>query len=163
MWHKKATNKFKSHKLSLADYDFGYSSMASFENVSTTDTYRKGNPYKLLGTPGGSSVQMKVGLGPSDIPENYAHRDLTGIEIVINHCRTTSNAIVDILLNNEYLIKEYKDAPPYNFGEQTFKYPIEKFKPGQNFLTIRLSECSPAVYWLSNVKILANLNVDAVH
>ena len=154
---RKALKKFKNNKFVLVEYDFSTDTRATFQAVDTTDHYRKGKPYKLFTAPGASKVTIPFALN-RDVPHGYRYDDMESIDIVLNHCRTTSNAIVDVGINGTEILSAYSQAPNGNFGEQTFNYPIHNFQRGENNLEIKLNSGSPAVYWLSDVKFILHID-----
>ena len=101
MWHKRATNRFRNNKLEIQTYDFSLDTapMTECEDVETIDTYRKGKHYKVLKNAGKSCVRMTLNLRHTDIPNNYRLSDFDNIDVVINHCRTVSNGVIDLVLN----------------------------------------------------------------
>ena len=158
---RRALNKFRSNKILLVKYDFSSNTPATFVNAQTTDYYRKGKPYKLLHVPSRSKVTIPIPLGPSNIPNGYSFDAITSIEIILNHCRTAQNAIVDIWINETEVIHAYNNAP-HGFHEQTFSYPIENFVRGDNKMVIVLNAHSPAVYWLSDARFILHIDLNKV-
>ena len=161
MWHRRATNRFRN-KLEIQTFDFSLDTtpMTECEDVHIIDTYGKGKHYKVLKTAGKSCVRMKLNLGHIDIPNNYRLSDFDSIDVVINHCRTVSNGVIDLVLNGSDLLTAYSGAATAIFEEQRFSFPADRFKTGSNELSILLNQESPGEYWLSDVKIVACINYD---
>lgn len=128
------------------DYN-AFTPIVRFNHATATDDYRKGNPYQLLGQPGRSEAILRFMVPPP--VRGYAQGKMY---LRLNHCRTTANGVVDMLLNGKSYRAGYADAPRDNFGVQTFEIPYSALQMTEpNEFVIRLANGSPGVYWLSDV------------
>eukprot|EP00092_Neocalanus_flemingeri_P102580 GFUD01131209.1.p1 GENE.GFUD01131209.1~~GFUD01131209.1.p1 ORF type:complete len:295 (+),score=49.28 GFUD01131209.1:79-963(+) len=118
----------------------------------TTDYYRKGNPYKILASPGSSIISFSF---------NISLERLSSVSISLNHCRTTADGVVCMTVNGKpaemredgSFVKKVIMAPRYNFGMESFSLCLQQLHDGQNKVTICLDSSSPGVYWLSDATI----------
>lgn len=123
---------------------------ATYANVDISQDYRAGNPYLLFKSPGATcSVSFLV----PDTFDNVTDGVLT---VAINHCRTSGDGVVNILLNNNMFRQGYGDAPKWNFGVQTFDIPFSSLRRGGQMNTFDISlvtGSSYGFYWLSDIAL----------
>ena len=115
-----------------------------YGDAYATDHYRKGHPYLLF----------RGGGGVCCIVLFYTHGKRDHI-LTLRHCMTTSNAKVEISLNNHPLEGNWGEsqAVRHNFANEDIQLPeaylMDVAQP--NVLTIVLAEDSPGAYWISDV------------
>ncbi len=119
-------------------------------NCSTTDFYRKGNPYKQLRSPGRSHIIFDFYYPPLEKGDILASSKFR-----INHCGTTANGIVDISVNGTLLLFGHS-APRNDFAFEDIDIPIHLLQEGINELMIRLNKGSWGVYWYSDAVLSLN-------
>ena len=141
---------FVQELLQSFDFNQGYENV-TYEDVTTTDFYRKSRPYKLLQKPGKSTVTLTFGLSDAE--------NVSSIILQLNHCRTTADGIVNVALDGTTFIPNLR-APRDDFGKETFRLQADNLRPQGNELTIQLDSSSPGVYWLSDAEICIERQVD---
>ncbi|OPL21076.1 hypothetical protein AM593_09817, partial [Mytilus galloprovincialis] len=126
------------------DTNQDHSKSFEYTAIQTTDHYRRGQPYKVFGTPGVSSAILTL-----KIPSNCR---VLKLDMTLNHCKTSGNGIIDIMINGRIFRDGYSEADRDNFAEQTFDIPVHLLKNENNTITIVLNDESKGVYWLSDIK-----------
>ncbi len=115
-----------------------------YGDAYATDHYRKGQPYLLFRGSGGVCCIVLF----------YTHGKCDHI-LTLRHCMTTSNAKVEMSLNNHPLEGNWgqSQAVRHNFANEDIHLPEAYLMDvGQpNVLTIVLAEDSPGAYWVSDV------------
>ena len=72
--------------------------------------------------------------------------------IHLNHCRTSADGRIDMLINSNVFYFDYQDAPKWNFGVQTFTIPYTKLSlHEENQFDLVLNQKSLGHYWLSDI------------
>ena len=118
------------------------------EGVTLTDEYR-GDPYMIFEYPGSSKVTIRFG-----IPSNCKNVTGATLYVGLNHCRTLSDGVVDMYLNNQTYRSGYADAPRWVFGLEQFAVPLSSLNMDTlNDFVITLNPNSPGDYWLSDVTL----------
>ena len=107
-----------------------------FKNVSTNDYYRENKPYKLFSARGSSSVAITFHLKDNN-------NSICWLSVILYHCRTNADAIVNLYVNQVPLLLNYSPIPNKNFGFEQFIIPRKLLVTGKNTLTIQLSKDSP--------------------
>ncbi len=113
-----------------------------YENVITTDEYRKNEPYIVLNEAGQSSATITFDMEREN-----------DILLWLNHCRTNCDGVVTISVNGTLLIEEYEEAKWDNFAWDVFRIRKEMVDEGRNVINILLHEDYLGVYWLSDVEL----------
>jgi hypothetical protein len=134
------------------DFNQSYDNV-NFQCTETTDQYRPGLPYKLLHYPLKSSVQLVFSVTDFDF--------LSEVQLQINCCTGQHyHGKVDILVNNLPFIMSYTGTYSHvAFREHSFSIPKDLIATGDNSIKIQLSEGSPGVFWLSDVRITGIFHV----
>lgn len=114
-------------------------------NVETVDQYRKERPYKLFRKPGQSRIDCHFQI--------YELPKIKEVRIEVNHCRTTLDAVINILVNDNKLKEKYGEAPRDNFAAQKFDVPLEMCQQGLNIISFHLDGDTPGAYWLSDLTV----------
>ena len=94
----------------------------SYSEVETTDHYRKGKPYKLFYDPGESSATITF---------TSENQNIASVSLMLNHCRTSCHAIIDVLVNRKPFLQGYQEARWEDFGIQTFSLPCDSLRLGE--------------------------------
>lgn len=114
-----------------------------YTSVDETDYYRKGNPYKILRSPGKSKVDLRFMITSLGM--------MKASVLTLNHCRTTADGVVNLVVNGATTRQIL--APRYDFGFEAFTVEKQKLVDGQNVISLVLDATSPGVYWLSDAKV----------
>jgi len=120
--------------------------------ISTTDMYRKGNPYMIFRHAGSSILSFNILI---------AKQHISSVVLHINHCRTTADGIICMTVNggpaeptkDGRFGKKLIMAPRLNFGLENIAVNPELLREGLNKVTLCLDSSSPGVYWLSDLSV----------
>ena len=94
-----------------------FTPIVEFSNTQLDDTYRVGDPYQVFVQ---TASQCVITFMVPPAVRAYAAGKMY---LQLNHCRTTSNAVIDMFLNGASYPSNSANIPSYNFGTQTYEIP----------------------------------------